>query len=128
MLNYLLELLDNKELMSNVETALYGLNKLFSNEFVSYNSFEDCGDHYELTIDTREDIDEDNINIEITDDKILKVVVEKDADNDYYKSVTKETLPADADADTMTANLNDDVIVIAVEKKKEHSGIKITRK
>lgn len=128
MLNYLLELLDNKELMSNVETALYGLNKLFSNEFVSYNSFEDCGDHYELTIDTREGIDEDNINIEITDDKILKVVVEKDDDNDYYKSVTKETLPADADADTMTANLNDDVIVIVVEKKKGHSGIKITRK
>lgn len=128
MLNYLLELLDNKKLMSNVETALYGLNKLFSNEFLPYSNFEDLGDHYELSIDTRSDVEEDDINIELTDNKVLKVVVEKDDENDYYKSITTETIPSDADADSMSASLKDGKIVVVVEKKNETNGIKINRK
>lgn len=143
MINTLLRLFDNDNFMSRFENALKSLDERLKQELkeisVPMNAeaifsavFKDNGDNYELKINLHEGITESDINVEIEDDETVKITAEHKDENSSFKMVTMTTIPDDADADTLTAELVDNKVVINVKKvekdTKENKVIKVTKK
>lgn len=143
MINTLLRLFDNDNFMSRFENALKSLDERLKQELkeisVPMNAeaifsavFKDNGDNYELKINLNEGITESDINVEIEDDETVKITAEHKDENSSFKMVTMTTIPDDADADTLTAELVDNKVVINVKKvekdTKENKVIKVTKK
>lgn len=143
MINTLLRLFDNDNFMSRFENALKSLDERLKQELkeisVPMNAeaifsavFKDNGDNYELKINLHEGITESDINVEIEDDETVKITAEHKDENTSFKMVTMTTIPDDADADTLTAELVDNKVVINVKKvekdTKENKVIKVTKK
>lgn len=143
MINTLLRLFDNDNFMSRFENALKSLDERLKQELkeisVPMNAeaifsavFKDNGDNYELKINLNEGITESDINVEIEDDETVKITAEHKDENTSFKMVTMTTIPDDAYADTLTAELVDNKVVINVKKvekdTKENKVIKVTKK
>ena len=145
MLNTLIKFLNDENVMERLENACNVLSKRINEELEKYNidvngnvedelfdysatNFADKDDHYELVVNVHEKVDLEDINVDLRDDKILKVVVNHKEDNMTYKSSTTTMLPEDAVAETLTAELSDGKIVICVEKKKENKKICVNKK
>lgn len=137
MMNELIKLLEDGNLMSRLENAMSLLNEKLGNidfgieKFDTFktNDFKDMGPNYELRVKSfNEKINEDNINVELKDDKFLTVSIEYSDENTTYNSTTSVTIPCDAIADSLKADLVDGEIVITVDKKKESKKICVNKK
>lgn len=136
-MNELIKLLEDGNLMSRLENAMSLLNEKLGNidfgieKFDTFktNDFKDMGPNYELRVKSfNEKINEDNINVELEDDKFLTVSIEYSDENTTYNSTTSVTIPCDAIADSLKADLVDGEIVITVDKKKESKKICVNKK
>lgn len=136
MMNELIKLLEDGNLMSRLENAMSLLNEKLGNidfgieKFDTFNTsdFKDMGPNYELRVKSfNEKINEDNINVELEDDKFITVSVEYSDENTTYNSTTSVTIPCDAIADSLRADLVDGEIVITVDKRKESKKIRVNK-
>ena len=93
--------------------------------------FQDHGDHYELTTNlggqiTATGTPDDAVKVELTgkDNRTLEITYEYSTSEDEelhysHSQKTRDTLPDDADEDTIKAYFDeDDNVVVSVEKKK----------
>lgn len=135
MLNTLLKLFENDNLMSRFENALDILNNKIQNEFGKINAqaifsagFKDMGCNYELKLNLHEGVTENDINIEMENDETVKISCTQELENSTFKAITVTTLPEDAIADTLTAELVDSTVVVKVEKAKTAKKIEISKK
>lgn len=135
-MNELIKLLEDGNLMSRLENAMSLLNEKLGNidfgieKFDTFNTsdFKDMGPNYELRVKSfNEKINEDNINVELEDDKFITVSVEYSDENTTYNSTTSVTIPCDAIADSLRADLVDGEIVITVDKRKESKKIRVNK-
>ena len=137
MLNTLLRLFEDDNLMSKFEKALKSLDERIKNEFAMpinaesiFNAgFKDMGSYYELKLNIHDGVTENDINVEMENDETVKISVEQKLCNSTFKAVTVTTIPDDADADSLTAELVDSDVVVKVEKENKPSKtIKVTKK
>ena len=145
MLNTLIRLFNDENIMERLENAYSVLSKRLNEELEKYNvnvetefndnffdysetNFVDKGCHYELTINVNDKVEAEDINVDLEDDKVIKVVVKHNEKNMTYKSSTTTMLPEDAVADSLTADFIDGKIVITVDKAKSSKKICVNKK
>ena len=120
MLNSLIRLFDdsNLEVLENRLSA--GLDRLKKTFGACFTSLEDKGEYYELVLDVADDAKASNVNVEFDDEtRELSVEYKYEAKNYNTSSTVVETLPANADEDTISAHVEDGKLTITVEKKEE---------
>lgn len=118
MLNSLIRLLDDSNLNYLENRLSAGIDR-FKKAFGAYfTSFEDKDGHYELVLDVAEDAKASNVNVDY-DDETRELTVEYKYESKNYnsKSVITETLPLDADEDTIEATVEDGKLTILIDKK-----------
>lgn len=118
MLNSLIRLLDDSNLNYFENRLSAGLDR-FKKAFNAYfTSLEDKDDHYELVLEVAEDAKANNVQVDY-DDETRELTVEYKYESKNYnsKSVITETLPFDADEDTIEATVEDGKLTITVGKK-----------
>jgi HSP20 family molecular chaperone IbpA len=104
-------------------------NVPFGNVSVVDSGFMDMGQFYELKINLNDGVTENDINVEIEDDETVKVSAEYETGETKFKFMTMTTLPEDANADSLTAELEDNSVFVRVEKEnKPNKTIKVTKK
>ena len=137
MLNNLLRLLDNDNFMSRLEKVFETFDERLNQEFnapfgnvsVFGSEFMDMGQFYELKIYLNDGVTENDINVEIEDDETVKVSAEYETGETKFNLMTMTTLPEDANADSLTAELEDSTVFVRVEKEnKPNKTIKVTKK
>lgn len=137
MLNSLLRLLDNDDFMSRLEKTLKSFDEKIKQEInapiglesIYESGFKDMGKNYELKLNLNDGVTENDINVEIEDDETVKISAEYNVGESKFKFMTMTTLPEDADADTLSAELVDNSVVVKVEKEnKPNKAIKVTKK
>lgn len=136
MLNSLLRLLDNDNLMSRLDQALKTLDEKIKNEFAAPINFEsvfnmgfkDMGCYYELKVNLHEGVTEEDINVEMENDETVKISASQQLGNSSFKVGIISTLPEDAIADTLTAELVGETVVVNVEKAKATKKIDVKKK
>ena len=120
MLNSLLRLLDNYDygyLERRLNEGFKTLNKVFA---ANFSSFEDKEDHYELVLDVADDAKASNVTVDYDDEtRELAVEYNYQAKNFKSRSIVKETLPDNADEDTIEATVENGELTITVAKKAE---------
>ena len=120
MLNSLVKLLGEYDfgyLENRLNAGLERLKKTFGAYFTS---FEDEGDYYELVMDVADDAKASNVTVDY-EDETRELTIEYVYETESYKnkSVVKETLPEDADPDTIEAIVEDGKLTITIEKREE---------
>jgi HSP20 family molecular chaperone IbpA len=137
MLNNLLRLLDNDNFMSRLEKVLETFDERLNQEFnapfgnvsVVDSGFMDMGQFYELKLNLSDGVTENDINVQIEDDETVNVSAEYENGETKFKFMTMTTLPEDANADSLTAELEDNSVFVRVEKEnKPNKTIKVTKK
>ena len=120
MLNSLLRLLDNYDygyLERRLNEGFKTLNKVFA---ANFSSFEDKEDHYELVLDVADDAKASNVTVDYDDEtRELTVEYKYESKNFTSRSLINETLPDNADEDTIEATVENGKLTIVVEKKAE---------
>ena len=129
MFNELVKLVDE----SNLEKRLanfFGnfdyekaLDRFYKSDFVApfkniVSSFEDKGDHYELALNVAEGATAKNVKVDL-EDNVLNVNYSFKSKNASTSTSISETLPEDADADTLTATVENGVLLVSVNKAEE---------
>lgn len=137
MLNNLLRLLDNDNFMSRLEKVLETFDERLNQEFNAPfgnvsdvdSGFMDMGQFYELKLNLSDGVTENDIKVEIEDDETVNVSAEYENGETKFKFMTMTTLPEDANADSLTAELEDNSVFVRVEKEnKPNKVIKVTKK
>ena len=106
--------LDVETLESRLNAGIERFKKTFGAYFTS---FEDKEDHYELVMDVADDAKASNVTVDYDDDtRSLNIEYNYESKNFKSKSVVNETLPADADTDTIEAVVENGKLTITVEK------------
>jgi HSP20 family molecular chaperone IbpA len=117
MFRTLFGLFNDKDFISEMKKSYSDLKKVYSNAF---NGFEDVDgeNSYALVINVPEVLTSSDVSVEYDDDDNT-VTVETSYKNGsvQYSMKTTETLPYDADADTMSAAVANGVLTIVVDKK-----------
>ena len=120
MLNSLLRLLDDSNL-EQLENRLYaGLENLKKTFSPILSSLEDKEDHYELVLDVADNAKASNVNVEF-DDETRELTVDYKYESKNYKNraTVTETLPEDADEDSIEATVENGKLEITILKKEE---------
>ena len=120
MINSLLRLLGDYDfgyLENRLNDGLERLKKTFG---AAFTSFDDMEDHYELVMDVADDAKASNVTVDY-EDETRELTVEYKYETESFKnrSVFKETLPQDADPDTIEAIVEDGQLTITIEKLEE---------
>ena len=122
MLNTLIKLLENdnfieraskvlSENFANFESA-FGANSFSSTD----NTFTEVDGGYEMKVAVGNDANEDNVTIDLNG-SILSVKYRKSTDKQVRLFKIIETLPNDADLDTLDAKIVDGMLIITVDKE-----------
>lgn len=83
-------------------------------------SFEEEGDSYIKVINLPYGMKHNNINVEYDEDnKTLTVELTDSTEHSSYSSKFTETLPSDADVDTISARVDSNVLTIVIDKLPE---------
>ena len=117
MLRTLLSMLNDKDYLSEVRETLNGLKQAYTN---TLSSFEEEGDSYVMVLNVPEGLTSSDVNVEY-DDEANTVTVETNYETGsvVYSMKAIETLPADADVDTMAATVVNGVFTLVVDKLPE---------
>lgn len=118
MLNSLIRLLDDSNLNYLENRLSAGIDR-FKKAFGAYfTSLEDKEDHYELILDVAEDANAGNVTVDF-DDETRELSIEYKYESENYKNASSivETLPADADEDTIEASVEGGKLSISIGKK-----------
>ena len=117
MLRTLLSMLNDKDYLSEVRETLNGLKQAYTN---TLSSFEEEGDSYVMVLNVPEGLTSSDVNVEY-DDEANTVTVETNYERGsvVYSMKATETLPADADVDTMAATVVNGVFTLVVDKLPE---------
>jgi HSP20 family molecular chaperone IbpA len=117
MLRTLLSMLNDKDYLSEVRETLNGLKQAYAN---TLSSFEEEGDSYVMVLNVPEGLTSSDVNVEY-DDEANTVTVETNYERGsvVYSMKATETLPADADVDTMAATVVNGVFTLVVDKLPE---------
>lgn len=109
-----------EQFVSSLAEEVANLKRDFNGRFnlVNGSSFEDKGDFYELTLEVAEDATAKNVTVDL-EDGVVTVSYEYKANGVYATSKVVETLPEDADEDTLEASVEDGVVSITVDKVEE---------
>lgn len=117
MFRTLLSMLNDRDYLSEVRESLSSLKQACTD---TLSSFEEEGDSYVMTLNVPEGLKSSDVNVEY-DDETNTVTVEtsyKRGSVSYSMKAT-ETLPANADADTMAATVTNGVFTLVVDKLPE---------
>ena len=117
MLRTLLSMLNDRDYLSEVRETLSGLKQAYAN---TLSSFEEEGDSYVMVLNVPEGLTSSDVNVEY-DDEANTVTVETNYERGsvVYSMKAIETLPADADVDTMAATVVNGVFTLVVDKLPE---------
>lgn len=117
MLRTLLSMLNDRDYLSEVRETLSGLKQAYAN---TLSSFEEEGDSYVMVLNVPEGLTNSDVNVEY-DDEANTVTVETNYERGsvVYSMKATETLPADADVDTMAATVVNGVFTLVVDKLPE---------
>ena len=117
MFRTLLSMLNDRDYLSDVRESLCSLKQACAD---TLSSFEEEGDSYVMVLNVPEGLKSSDVNVE-DDAEANTVTVEtsyKRGSISYATKVT-ETLPADADANTMAATVANGVFTLVVDKLPE---------
>ena len=117
MLRTLLSMLNDRDYLSEVRETLNGLKQAYAN---TLSSFEEEGDSYVMVLNVPEGLTSSDVNVEY-DDEANTVTVETNYERGsvVYSMKATETLPDDADVDTMAATVVNGVFTLVVDKLPE---------
>ena len=117
MLRTLLTLLNDTDLQCRARKAYNEVVKPFIN-FGS--SFEEEGNSYILVDNLPDGFTGENVNVEVDEDEnTITVDVAYKTENSSFRRTFTETLPTDADLDTLTARVDNRVLTCVVDKVPE---------
>ena len=120
MLSTLMRLFDDSSLYALQNRLYAGLDRFKKTFGACFSSFEDKGGYYELTLDVAEDAKAKNVTVDFDDEtRLLSVEYKYETENYSNRSTVRETLPEDADEDTIEASVENGVLTIFVNKKEE---------
>lgn len=118
MLNSLIRLLDDSNLNYLENRLSGGIDRLKKAFGASFSTIEDKGDHYELVLDVAADAKASNVTVDFDDDtRELSIEYKYEAKNYSNISSIVETLPYDADEDSIEATVDDGKLTILIQKK-----------
>lgn len=80
------------------------------------NSFVDKGDHYELILKVGNGVDANNINVDFDGNDVTVVYKESCASSKMMVRIS-ESLPEDADDSTLDAFIDNDKLIVSVDKE-----------
>ena len=117
MLRTLLSMLNDRDYLSEVRESLCSLKQACAD---TLSSFEEEGDSYVMVLNVPEGLTSSDVNVEY-DDEANTVTVETNYKRGSiaYSMKATETLPADADVDTMAATVTNGVFTLVVNKLPE---------
>jgi HSP20 family molecular chaperone IbpA len=116
MFRTLLSILDNPHYEDVFSRKIY-TSFPFKN---SSTSFEEEGDSYIKVINLPDGMKHNNVNVEYDeDDRTLTVELTDSTEYSSYSSKFTETLPSDADVDTISARVDSNVLTIVIDKLPE---------
>ena len=120
MLNSLIRLLDDSNLEYLENRLSAGFDRLKKTFGAVFTTLEDKGDYYELVLDVADDATAKNVDVEFDGDtRELTVEYKYNTKNTSSRSSIVETLPKDADEDTIDARIEGGKLTITIEKKEE---------
>ena len=117
MFRTLLSMLNDRDYLSEVRESLSSLKQACAD---TLSGFEKEGDSYVMALNVPEGLTSSDVNVEY-DDEANTVTVETKYERGsvVYSMKATETLPADADVDTMTATVVNGVFTLVVDKLPE---------
>lgn len=117
MLRTLLSMLNDRDYLSEIRESLNSLKQACTD---TLSTFEEEGDSYVMVLNVPEGLTSSDVNVEY-DDEANTVTVETNYKRGSiaYSMKATETLPADADVDTMAATVANGVFTLVVNKLPE---------
>ena len=117
MLRTLLSILNDRNYLSEIRESLNSLKQACTD---TLSTFEEEGDSYVMVLNVPEGLTSSDVNVEY-DDEANTVTVETNYKRGSiaYSMKATETLPADADVDTMAATVTNGVFTLVVNKLPE---------
>ena len=117
MLRTLLSMLNDRDYLSELRESLNSLKQACTD---TLSTFEEEGDSYVMVLNVPEGLTSSDVNVEY-DDEANTVTVETNYKRGSiaYSMKATETLPADADVDTMAATVANGVFTLVVNKLPE---------
>lgn len=117
MLRTLLSMLNDRDYLSEIRESLNSLKQACTD---TLSTFEEEGDSYVMVLNVPEGLTSSDVNVEY-DDETNTVTVETNYKRGSiaYSMKATETLPADADVDTMAATVTNGVFTLVVNKLPE---------
>lgn len=121
MIRTLAALLGDADLRSHLMETACSLRNGFSNFVNNMDaSFVDEGDTYVMVVNVPESLTSQDVNVEYDDDaNTVSIETEYKRGNLSYGMSLTETLPEDADPDTLSATVTSGVFTLIVDKKPE---------
>lgn len=121
MIRTLLSMLNDERLYARFAKTANGLREAYSNVMNNINStFVEEDGNYVYSLNVPTELTSADVNVEYDDEtKSVTVEIEHKHGNTSYKMTTYETLPSDANIDTMSATVVNGVFTIVVEKLPE---------
>lgn len=121
MIRTLLSMLNDERLYARFAKTANDLREAYSNVMNNINStFVEEDGNYVYSLNVPTELTSADVNVEYDDEtKSVTVEIEHKHGNTSYKMTTYETLPADANIDTMSATVVNGVFTIVVEKLPE---------
>jgi len=118
MLNSLIRLLDDSNLDYLENRLSAGIDRFKKAFGAAFTSLEDKEDHYELALDVADDAKASNVSVNY-DDETRELSVEYKYESANYKNTATviETLPVDADEETIGATVENGKFTLTVWKK-----------
>lgn len=117
MIRTLLSMLNDRDYLSEIRESLSSLKQACTD---TLSTFEEEGDSYAMVLNVPEGLTSSDVNVEY-DDEANTVTVETNYKKGSiaYSMKATETLPADADVDTMAATVTNGVFTLVVNKLPE---------
>lgn len=121
MIRTLLSMLNDERIYARFAKTANGLREAYSNVMNNINStFVEEDGNYVYSLNVPTELTSADVNVEYDDEtKSVTVEIEHKHGNTSYKMTIYETLPSDANIDTMSATVVNGVFTIVVEKLPE---------
>ena len=121
MIRTLLSMLNDEALQTRVMETANGLRKAYSNVMNNLNStFVEEDGNYVYVLNVPNALTSADVNVEYDDEtNSVSIEVSRKCGNASYKMTSYETLPYNADPDTMSATVVNGVFTLIVEKRPE---------
>ena len=117
MLRTLLSMLNDRDYLSELRESLNSLKQACTD---TLSTFEEEGDSYVMVLNVPEGLTSSDVNVEYDDeDNTVTVETNYKRGSIAYSMKATETLPADADVDTMAATVTNGVFTLVVNKLPE---------